>query len=160
MKFEHLIEINDLLNPLAYFITREQLWRGLILRAEAPKMFVPYLDEALIAERTEISMQRTLKYGALEVRDSVTFEHQQHVHYAVPAQGEITPSTLRMQIEEPQAQRLFLRFTYDDGLPEAEDQESRMYNNYRKSAYQDADIDTVKVIRELAEAGRLDALPS
>jgi len=105
-------------------------------------------------------MQRTLKYGALEVRDTVTFEHQQHVHYAVPAQGEITPSTLRMQIEEPQEQRLFLRFTYDDGMPEAEDQESRMYNNYRKSAYQDADIDTVKVIRELAEAGRLDALPS
>ena len=48
MKFEHLIEINDPLNPLMDTLTREQLWRGLVLHAESPKLFVPHLDECTI----------------------------------------------------------------------------------------------------------------
>lgn len=56
MKFEHLIEINDILNPLAEVITRRTLWRGLVLRAESRKLFVSYLDDALIEDRTEASM--------------------------------------------------------------------------------------------------------
>ena len=34
MKFEHLIEINDPLNPLIDTLSLEQVWRGLVLRAE------------------------------------------------------------------------------------------------------------------------------
>ena len=59
MKFEHLVEINDLTTPDIPVITREQLWRGLILRAESPKLFVDYIDECSITERTEIAMQRS-----------------------------------------------------------------------------------------------------
>ena len=33
MKFEHLIEINDPLNPLIDALTVEQLWAGLVLSA-------------------------------------------------------------------------------------------------------------------------------
>lgn len=160
MKFEHLIEINDILNPLAEVITREQLWRGLVLRAESPKLFVSYLDDALIEDRTEASMTRTLKYGELSVTDTVRFVHLEHVHYDVAAQGDIPQSSLRMLIEEPQPDCLFVRFVYEDGASEAEDEVNEMYNDYRKSAYEEADIDTIRVIRELAETGRLDALPS
>jgi hypothetical protein len=32
-----------------------------------------------------------------------------------------------------------------------------MYDDFRRSAYQEADIDTVRILRELAAAGRLDA---
>ncbi|MHA0111691.1 AtaL-like protein, partial [Klebsiella pneumoniae] len=41
MKFNHLIQINDPLNPLIDSLTREQLWRGLVLRAESPRLFMP-----------------------------------------------------------------------------------------------------------------------
>jgi len=160
MKFEHLVEINDILNPMADFISREQLWRGLVLRAESPKLFVPYLDTAHIVDRTEASMTRTLKYGDLSVTDTVRFVHLEHVHYDVAAQGDIPPSSLRMTIEEPQPGHLFVRFLYENSTSAAQDEENKMYNEYRKSAYEEADIDTIKVIRELAESGRLDALPS
>ena len=36
MKFNHLVEINMPDNPLVMMITREQLWHGLVLRAEMP----------------------------------------------------------------------------------------------------------------------------
>ena len=32
MRFEHLIQINDPLMPLLDTLSREQLWRGLVLR--------------------------------------------------------------------------------------------------------------------------------
>lgn len=160
MKFEHLVEINDLSNPAIEVITREQLWRGLVLRAEMPRLFFSYLDDASIMDRTEASMTRTLKYGELEITDRVSLVHLEHVHYDVAAQKDIPQSSLRMSIEEPQPDALFVRFAYDSGGAEAEDAEAKMYNEYRKSAYQEADVDTVRIIRELAEAGRLDALPS
>ena len=158
MKFEHLVEINDLQNPLAERITRIQLWNGLVLRAESTKLFIPYLDDCIITERGMDGLSRILRYGDLHVADQVQYEFLNFVHYAVDAQGEIPQSSLRMTIEEPESANFFIRFAYDDGQSEAADAENETYNEYRRSAYQEADIDTVKIIREMAESGQLDSL--
>lgn len=52
MKFTHLIEINMPDNPLVMMITREQLWHGLVLRAEKPTLFVLGLDACEITTRS------------------------------------------------------------------------------------------------------------
>ena len=158
MKFEHLVEINDLSNPMIEVITREQLWRGLVLRAESPKMFVSYIDQVAITDRTEVSMTREIQYGQLFVTDYVRLEHNNYVHYEVPAQNEIPPSTLRMSIAEPEPEHLFVRFCYEDSHTAEEDEANEMYDEYRRSAYHEADVDTIRVIRELAEGGLLNAL--
>jgi hypothetical protein len=158
MKFEHLIEINDPLNPLMDTITRDQLWRGLVLRAESPKMFVPHLDECTIDERTSDSFRRRLRYGDLVVVDQVILAPLEQVRYEVPAQGEISQSRLTMSIEEPAPGRLFVRFRYDDGHNEpVVDEVNAMYDEFKKSAYQEADLDTIRILRELAADGKLDA---
>ncbi len=157
MKFEHLIEINDPLNPLMDTITREQLWRGLVLRADSPKLFVPHLDECTIGARDAASFERTLRYGTLEVVDRVILMPLQQVRYEVAPQGEIKASSLVMSIESPNEHALYVRFKYDDGQDAAADAANAMYDEFRKSAYQEADIDTIRVLRELAAAGRLDA---
>lgn len=160
MKFEHLVEINDILNPLNDVITREQLWRGLVLRAESPKLFVPYLDESTITARNTNGFSRSLRYGDLVISDEVRFVELDSVLYDVAAQKDIPQSSLLMKIEEPSPDALFVRFLYDDGHSAEEDIANEMYNEYRRSAYQEADIDTIRVIREMAEAGRLNALLS
>jgi hypothetical protein len=157
MKFEHLIEINDPLNPLIDAITREQLWRALVLRAESPKTFVPHLDECTIGERSSGSFTRRLRYGELVVEDRVRLTPLQEVRYDVPAQGEISASSLTMTIEAPSEAQLFVRFRYDDGHDAATDEANKMYDEFKKSAYQEADIDTVRILRQLAADGRLDA---
>jgi Domain of unknown function (DUF1857) len=160
MQFEHLIEINDFNNPAVTVITREQLWRGLVLRAESPKLFVPHLEESTIVERTETTLTRHLNFGNLRVNDLVTLAPLHYVHYEVPAQQDIPNSHMRMTIEEPTPEALFVRFVYDDGHSAAEDKENEMYNGYRKAAYLEADIDTVRVIRDLAEQGLLPTITS
>lgn len=159
MKFHHLVQINDPLNPLTDFLTRDQLWRGLVLRAEAPKLFVPWLDSYTLLERSATVLSRELRYGTLVVRDTVTFVPQQSVHYAVPAQQDIAESSLVMTIEEPEPELYFVRFEYDDGNAAAAATEEAMYEEFRRSAYKEADIDTVRIIRQLAEQGRFDTPP-
>lgn len=157
MKFEHLIEINDPLNPLADTLTREQLWRGLVLRAEDPKMFVPHLDECTISERESGSFARRLRYGELVIDDKVILSPLHEVRYEVPAQGDIAQSLLTMTIEAPSEGVLWVRFLYDDGNVSATDDIGKMYEDFKKSAYQEADIDTIKIVRQLASEGKLDA---
>lgn len=157
MKFAHLIQINDPLNPLIEPLSREQLWRGLVRRAEDPRSFVPWLDACHILDRSLESISRQLRYGDLLIRDRVTFLPQLQVRYLVPEQKEIPASSLSMTIEEPQPDLLFVRFEYDDGMPETEDAGTALYNDFRRSAYQESDIDTVRVIRQLAAAGSLDS---
>lgn len=157
MKFEHLIEINDPLNPLIDPLTIEQLWSGLVLRAESPKLFMPQLDEAIIDERTENAFRRRLRFGQLVVEDRVRLEPLQRVVYEVPAQNEITASTLTMSIEQPTPQALYVRFQYSDSNDVATDAANAMFDEFKRSAYKEADIDTVGMIRELAAQGRLGA---
>ncbi len=157
MKFEHLVEVN---NPGFGFIpplSIEQLWQGLILRAKSPKLFIAQLDECHVLETSGNSVSRILHYGDLVVRDTVTFTPLQHVRYAVPQQGELSASSLRMTIEAPEVDTLFVRFVYEDEQLKVDQIADGMSDEFRKSAYHEADIDTIRIIRELALEGRFDA---
>jgi hypothetical protein len=160
MKFEHLVEINDLQDPMCFIISRAQLWRGLVMRAEQAQLFITYIDECIISERHESGMKRANRFGELVVHDQVYLQHEQSVRYEVAAQGEINASSLVMSIEEPQENSLFVRFSYDYGDSSELSQEQEMYNSYRRAAYVEADVETIRMIRELAEVGRLDQLLS
>lgn len=150
MKFSHIIAINDPLNPLIEPLTRDQLWQGLVLRAEDPMRFVPHLDQCDLLQRTGDSLLRELRYGTLVVRDEVTFLPQREVRYQVPAQKDIPASSLAMTIGEPQDGLLVVRFDYADGTPDQTGSMDAFYNEFRRSAYQESDIDTIRIIRQLA----------
>lgn len=158
MKFHHLVEINDPLIPLLDPLTREQLWRGLVLRAEDPVPFITGLDECRILERFTDGLRRELHFGDLRVHDRVTFEPMHRVRYDTDAQDAMPSARLVMTIEEPRQSLLFVRFEYDSGEIAASDRVQEFYDQFRRSAYQEADIDTIKRIRQLAEQGLLNGV--
>ncbi len=157
MKFVHLIEINAANNPLIPPLSREQLWRGLVIRAERPTLFQLGLDSCEITARSENHIARVLSFGKLVIHDQVHLQAMQQVQFHVPQQNDIPVSDLIMTIEEPEPGALFVRFEYDDHLPDSEDSENAYYNDFRRSAYEESDIDTIRVIRQLADQGQLDA---
>ena len=154
VKFEHLVEINDPADPLSTTLTRLQLWRGLVLRAEEPTLFVPQMDSCLILERKANSISRSLTFGNLVVSDQVFFTEESRIVFHIPEQGEILASTLEVIIEEPLPERLFVRFIYED--TSSEDGPDAFYNSFRRSAWREADIDTIKIIRKMTDEGRFD----
>ncbi|AOK53283.1 DUF1857 family protein [Burkholderia stagnalis] len=158
MNFEHLIQINAD-DPAVPTLTREQLWEGLVLRAEQPQLFVIGLDSCVVHERTDTTLERELHYGSATVRDRVTFTPNHQVRYDIhAADGEIG-GTLTMTIEERDDQELFLRFEYRTTLAVSNDTEdARQTHEIVKEAYRTSDIDTVRLIREYAQ-GRKDPDP-
>jgi hypothetical protein len=148
LNFEHLIQINDPENPLVPTMTREELWEGLVLRAEQPQLFVLGLDSCTILSREENTLERELHYGHATVRDRVTLTPGQSVRYDILATESHVGGSLTMTIEEPDADQLFLRFEYRTTLPAAVTEDDRQTSEIVKSAYRESDIDTVRLIRE------------
>lgn len=157
MKFTHLIEINTPGNPLITPLSRAQLWHGLVLRAERPTLFLIGLDSCDITARSAVGLSRRLQFGKLQLVDEVRFHAPEQVHYHVPQQNDIPASDLVMTIEEPQPGALFVRFAYDVHQEAPETDEESFYNDFRREAYKESDIDTIRMIRQLADEGQLDS---
>jgi hypothetical protein len=160
LNFEHLIQINDPLNPLVDSLTREQLWQGLVLRAEQPQLFVIGLDSCDILSRDGDVMERELHYGQATVRDRVTLTFGERVRYDILPTAEHVGGSLTMAIEQPDPVQLFLRFTYSTTLPEKANPtpDEMQTAEIVKSAYRESDIDTVRLIRQYAH-GRTEEGP-
>ena len=150
MRFSHLIQINDPFNPLIDPLSREQLWRGLVLRAENPLLFVLALDRFEIVERGENALARVLHFGRLRLRDRVNFSPMEQVRYEIEAAGDSPAATLAMTIEEPEPGQLFVRFDYETLHDDATAPLDAFYCSFVKQAYVEADIDTISTIRRLA----------
>ena len=149
MRFSHLIQINDPFNPLIEPLTREQLWRGLVLRAENPLLFVLALDRFEILERADAGLARVLHFGKLALRDRVSFTPMRQVRYAIEAAADSPAATLAMTIEEPEPGALFVRFDYET-LEQGAAPLDEFYSSFAKQAYVEADLDTISTIRRLA----------
>lgn len=153
MHYEHLLQINDSNDPQIEPLTREQLWLGLVARAERPQYFLVGMDECRIVERTATTLRRQMQFGVTQLRDLVTYEPPLQVRFDVEPTGGVTGARLIISIEEPQPGEFFLRFSYT--LQTTSDDAVGELDEYRKSAYRDADIDTVRMIRQLAATGIL-----
>jgi len=150
LKFEHLIEVNDLANPLQMQLTREELWFGLLCRAEDACIFLPGLEACHIIERSEDRLVRDLHFGSAIIRDCVTFDPLHWMRFESEANEEHPGGSLVITIEEPEPGALFLRFAYQTSLPEGG--EEGRYAQFVRSAYHQSDLDTVRVIRMIAQS--------
>ncbi len=156
MKFQHLVVVNDPFEPLLDVLTREQLWCGLVLRAGEPMRFIPWLDACTIVARSPDGMSRELQFGKLIVRDRVSWFAPTHIRYDTQPAADMPAASLTMRIEEPQPGMLLVRFEYDDGKADTLEPADEKYNDYLREAYRQTDIDTISLIRQLAEQNQLD----
>ena len=101
MRFEHLVEINDLNNPLTFNLSRTQLWAGLMARVEDSRPFLPGMDECLILEREAALVRRLLRFGGVEIRDTVTFVEEEWVCFTTEPSAQHAGGTLTIRIETP-----------------------------------------------------------
>ena len=156
LHYEHLVQINDPADPRVTPLRRDQLWRGLQMRAEYPASFMPWLDECRI-ERDGADLLRTLRFGLQLVRDRVRFDGEDAVDYEVLADPDAESAAsfrMSMRIEQPAPEALFVRFTYEARSEDHRDDGPHV--GAVKEAYRLADIDTIFRIRQLADSGLLD----
>ena len=160
MKFEHLVQINDPSLPGVDWLTRQQLWFGLVARAWKPTRFVLGLEDAKVVQTGQqgriTTLSRVLNYGSFQISDTMVLHEEDRTETQIVANQFCGDSTLTISIEEPEPGELWLRFQYlitevqdEQGVPGAT---SKEVEEVRKQAYRAADVDTVRMIRELAMA--------
>jgi len=153
LNFEHVVIINQPGNPLVADLSREQLWFGLLCRAENPRPFLAGLESCTIVERDETRLVRDLRFGSVVIRDQVTLEPLQWVCFQSAPTKDHAGGSLTISIEEPRTDELVLRFCYRTTLAEGKHDPDSPYVAFVKSAYHESDLDTVRVIRMIAESG-------
>lgn len=154
MRFEHLVLINDPANPLIESLTRAQVWAGLLQRVEDARLFLPGLDVCEVVAREGNRLDRRLMFGATEVLDRVTLIDQESVCFDTLPNDQHGGGRLLIRIEERPGGHLMLRFIYDSVFALGHESEDAAYAEYLRQAYEAADIDTVRIVRQLAEAAR------
>ena len=92
-----------------------------------------------------------LHFGKLQLRDRVTFSPMREVRYEIEAAADSPAATLTMTIEEPDAEQLLVRFDYETLPREGAEPVHEFYSRFAKQAYVEADIDTIRTIRRLAQ---------
>ena len=148
------MEINNLQDIRFEKMTKEDLWKGLLLRARRPELFLLHMESCRVEDIADNELARELFFGKFTVQDRVTLAPDESLNIFIPAQNEIPESTLVITIEEPSPLHFFLRFSYEDTAPD--EGAEAMYNDFRRSAYREADIDFIRIVRQLAAQKQLD----
>lgn len=158
MEFEHIVQINDPQLLGVEFLSRDQLWLGLVAKAYRPEQFNTALEStAILSEQqldTHTKLTRSINFGSLKFNDSIELYPLEKTVNRIPETDFCGEACLTISIEEPEPNLLWLRFRYE--IQELEDQSDNNcsqteMNEARKQAYKALDIDTVKVIRSLAQ---------
>ncbi|APV50915.1 hypothetical protein BWI17_15185 [Betaproteobacteria bacterium GR16-43] len=149
MKFEHLVEINDFLNPLVESLTRETLWKGLLRSVEDPREFLAALDEVKILDRRPHGMERELHYGHTVIRDHVRLVPLREIEIRTEPTPTIPAARRDLRIEEPAPGELFVRFTYEQ-FPQGHPPLTPEVAQALRNAWLQADRDLIAHIRLLA----------
>ena len=157
MEFEHILVVNDPDQPDIPLLTSEDVWFGLLCRAEDPVAFLPGLERCEIIEREEQRLVRDLYFGQMRVRDHVTLQPLQSICFEAQASEQHPGGRLTISLENPAPQVMTLRFRYETSLDQANiadaanPEEAAKIVEYIRSAYYNSDLDTLKRIRLIAQ---------
>jgi hypothetical protein len=149
MRFEHIIVVNDILDPLVDPLSRDQLWSGLVGSLENPVRFLPGLDEATVTARAPDGFRRELRFGHTVIRDRVKLVARERLEVASEATPEVPALTRTLRIEEPAQGEFVVRFVYERH-PEGHAPVEAAYLRVLEDAWLAADIDLIAQIRREA----------
>jgi hypothetical protein len=146
MRFEHIIQVNDLLNPLVEPLTREEIWEGLVSSVEEPTRFLPGLDASRILWRDGQCMRRELRFGHAVVFDTVRFTPGHRLVMDSEPTPEVPSLQRTLTIEEPIEGEYIVRFRYER-MAQGHAPLAPEYAQVLEAAWLQADIDLIAQIR-------------
>ncbi len=134
-------------------LTRDDVWHGLVLKAENALPFVPAMTRCEVIERTDDMILRTIEFRGEEFGERITFTPKRQVRFE-RTHGSVM-GTIRNEIEEDDLGQLSLRFSFDlelDGV-EAGSKEEQEYESTMKDDYLKAAGATLAAVRRMVAEG-------
>jgi ketosteroid isomerase-like protein len=131
------VEVNPPGEPVQ--LRREDVWRGLLLKADNALPFVPAMTRCEVIERTGDTLLRTIEFRGQEFAERVTFTPERQVRFE-RTHGSIL-GTISNDLEEDDDGKLLLTFSFDlilegvePGSAAEQEYEATMKGDYLKAA--------------------------
>jgi hypothetical protein len=137
-------------------LTRDLVWRGLVMKAENPLPFVPVISKCTVRERGDNRLTREIVDKGDTIVENVTFHPQRTVKFE-RVTGRVLGTILNEIIKDDGD--LALRFTFTltvEGIAAGSAAESEFAANMEQG-YLMAVAATLKAVRELAKDNALPA---
>ncbi len=140
-----------LVNPPgeALQLSPEDVWEGLVLKAENALPFVPSMTRCEVIERTDDTILRTIEFRGQEFGERITFTPGSQVRFertSGPVMG-----TIRNDLDEDEDGNLRLTFSFDLELVgvEADSAQEREYETTMTGDYLKAAAATLAAVRRM-----------
>ena len=136
-------------------VSRAQLWKGLVLKAENALPFVAAMTQCEILEQTERGFIREIVLRGERMKERITFDPQNSVKFE-RLSGSALGTILNEILEDP-ANGLQLRFTFSiepQGVAPGS-QEEKDFRAMMEKDYLTAVQATVNAVRRLVKEGQL-----
>jgi acetylaranotin biosynthesis cluster protein L len=149
---DRTLRVND--DPAAPRLTREHVWRGLVMKAENPLPFVPVISRCIVRERGPDWLTRDIVDNGDPISERVTFHPQRMIKFERTS-GRVLGTILNEIIEADGD--LLLRFTFTltiDGVAPGSPEEQAFAANM-ETGYLMAVGATLKAMRALVREGAL-----
>ena len=136
-------------------LSREQVWRGLVLKAENAVPFVPGMQSCVVLERQEDGLLREVVIHGDRFKERVTFTPRVEVYFERVATAEHAGWITNVISESDRG--LLLTFTFAVNFPGIApgSEEERRHGEAMKSAYVSAIEGTLRAVRRLTMEGKL-----
>jgi acetylaranotin biosynthesis cluster protein L/SnoaL-like protein len=146
------IPVNDGAATDQPLLTRDDIWRGLVLKADNALPFVPKMTKCEVTHRAPTWLERDIVFRDEPASERVTFYPREEVRFERLSGA--TLGTIRNQIEESDDGALILRFTFSlerEGIEHGSAAE-QAYAKEMEGAYLGAVDATLAAIRKFTTA--------
>lgn len=136
-------------------LSREQVWRGLVMKAENALPFVPSMQACDVVSRTDNGLLREIKLGGNTFREQITFTPEVEVMFE--RVGTTTNAGWITNVISESDRGLLLTFTFGLVFPGVEPGSAaeKQKGDSLKSDYLGAIGATLRTVRKLISEGRL-----
>jgi hypothetical protein len=150
IELSHSVLVNDRTDPQVPVLTRDDVWDGLVMKAENALPFVPKMEKCDVVEQRENFILRDIRFAGDDLREAVTLTPKTSVEFR-RVQGRVL-GVITNEILENSSGELELKFSFaleiegtDPGSREERDYEASM-----RDAYMGAVVATLGAIRKMA----------
>lgn len=149
------VPVNTGRQPEDPALTRGQIWKGLVLKAENALPFVAAMTHCKVLDRSKNGLVREIVLRGETMKERITFNPEKSVKFE-RLSGKAMGTILNEILEDPK-EGLQLRFTYTLELQgiKAGSAEENTFRQTMEKDYLTAVEATVNAIRRLVKEGRL-----
>jgi len=150
IELSHSVLVNDPADSDAPVLTRDDVWDGLVMKAENALPFVPKMDKCDVVEQRENFILRDIRFGGDDLREAVTLTPKTKVQFR-RVEGRVL-GLITNEILENSKGELELKFSFALELEgvKAGSREEREYEEKMRDAYMGAVVATLGAIRKNA----------